>query len=286
MRRGGGRPDRPPSPAPCRAGGADLARRRRHPGAGRGGRTRVPAHRGGHRPRRAGGVAARVGRGVGRCAHLDDLGDREHGLVRGGGATSHRVHPGGRAGGRGGGGHQRGRPELLERRGDDAHALRRDAGDGRGHRHGAHRSPCARPGRRRERAQRPRPRRHAGDGHQRPGAPLRRGPRGRARARVGAPRPVRQRSPASGRARADHRSSRTRRVRRPAHRRTRRRPRGRHPRRGAPRRRQPAAEPPLRDRRGHEGGGGPRRPGAAPLAGRGRCRRRAGLGHAASTAGP
>ena len=47
---------------------------------------------------------------------------REHGLDRGGAAADHRVHPGGRRDQRRRHRHQRRRPAVLERRGDDAHA--------------------------------------------------------------------------------------------------------------------------------------------------------------------
>ena len=100
-----------------------------------------------------------------------ESGHREHGLVRGGGPPSRRVHTGRRRGGHRRRRHQRRRPELLERRGDHADALRRDAGHGRGHGDGSHRPPGPGPGGWGERAQRPRPGRHRRDGAQRAGAP-------------------------------------------------------------------------------------------------------------------
>ena len=87
-------------------------------------------------------------------------------------------------------GHQRRRPAVLERRGDDAHAHQGHPGDDAGLGDGAHRQAVAgllrrRVGRGQLRHRRLRP----GDGPERPGAVLGAGPAGRPRRADGALRP-------------------------------------------------------------------------------------------------
>ena len=113
------------------------------PGAGRAGRAGVPADPRGHR---AGAAAARPGRVVrhlGRREDRDGLRHRDHGLDLPGAAGDRRVHPGRRRDQRGGDRHQRGRPAVLERRGDDAHAHQRRADHDAGLGHGADRKAVA-----------------------------------------------------------------------------------------------------------------------------------------------
>ena len=154
------------------------------------GRGRVrPGHRGA-RPRRADAGPARVVLPLGRRAHLDGLGHREHGLGRPGAQADHRVHPGGRRDQHRRRRHQRRRPALLERRGDDAHAHQGHPRHDARQRHGAHRQAVARLLRRRLgrgqlRHRRLRPR----HGPERPGAVLGQGPRRRPRHPHGALRP-------------------------------------------------------------------------------------------------
>ncbi len=107
---------------------ASRGRHPRHPQrrpdarAGRRGRGRVRPPDRRDRPGRGAGRTGRVVRPVGRRPDLDGLGHREHGLGGPRPQAHHRVHPGRRRDQRRGGRHQRRRPAVLERRGDNAHA--------------------------------------------------------------------------------------------------------------------------------------------------------------------
>ena len=92
------------------------------------------------RPRRVARRAARVVRAVRRRPHRDGQRHREHGLDRRRAAPAHRVHPGRRRGQRRRHRHQRRRPAVLERRGDDAHAHQGHPRDDARQRDGAHRA--------------------------------------------------------------------------------------------------------------------------------------------------
>ena len=96
-------------------------------------------HRPGPATARPGGVVCHLGRGE----DLDGLRHRDHGLDLPGAARDRRVHPGRRRDQRGGDRHQRGRPAVLERRGDDAHAHQRRADHDAGLGHGADREAVA-----------------------------------------------------------------------------------------------------------------------------------------------
>ncbi len=85
-------------------------------------RAGVPPHPRRARPRREDGRAARVVRPLGGREDRHGLGHREHGLDLARPAPPHHVHAGGQRGERHRLRHQRRRPALLERRGDDAHA--------------------------------------------------------------------------------------------------------------------------------------------------------------------
>ena len=87
--------------------------------------------------------AGRVVRGVRGRQDRDGLRHREHGLDLPGAARDHRVHPGRRRDQRRRHRHQRRRPAVLERRGDDAHAHQGHPGDDAGLGDGAHRQAVA-----------------------------------------------------------------------------------------------------------------------------------------------
>ena len=108
--------------APPRGHDAGDADGRPHARARRAGRAGVPPDHGRARPRRGARRAARVVRPLLRRAHRDGQRHREHGLDRGRAAADRRVHAGGRRDQRRRGRHQRRRPAVLERRGDDADA--------------------------------------------------------------------------------------------------------------------------------------------------------------------
>ena len=82
-------------------------------------------------------------RHLGRGEDLDGLRHRDDGLDLQGAARDRRVHPGRRRDQRGGDRHQRGRPAVLERRGDDAPAHQRRADHDAGLGHGADREAVA-----------------------------------------------------------------------------------------------------------------------------------------------
>ncbi len=166
-------------------------------------------------------VPDRVVRALGRGEDRHGLRQREPRLGGPGAAPARRAHPAGRRGQRRRGRHQRRRPAVLERRGDDAHAHpwhpRHDAGQ----RHGADRQAGHRllgrgVGRGQPRHRRLRP----GDGAERRGAVLGAEP---GRGVRDAPRPLRADLPRSGRALAptgrDHRPARPGRALEPAPRR-------------------------------------------------------------------
>ena len=92
------------------------------------------------RPGRADARAARVVRALGRREDLDGERHREHGLDRPGAAPAHRVHAGRRRDQHHRHRHQRRRPAVLERRGDDADAHARDPDHDAGGRDGADRA--------------------------------------------------------------------------------------------------------------------------------------------------
>ncbi len=152
---------------------AGAAQRRPDQGARRVGRRGVHAGDRGARPRRAAAGAGGVVRVVRRCADLDGLRHGEHGLDREGAEADRRVHPERRRDQRHRGRHQRRRPAVLERRGDDAHAHQGHPGDDAGQRDGADRQAvagllrwCLGGGQLRHRRLRP------GDGSERPGSVL------------------------------------------------------------------------------------------------------------------
>ena len=174
----------------------DAVPRGRHPrgalrrpdeGARRGLGAGVRADHRRHRPRRADAGAAGVVRALVRCADLDGLGHREHGLGGRGAQADRGVHPGRRRDQRRRRRHQRGRAAVLERRGDDAHAHQGHPGHDPRQRHGADREAVARLlGRRLGRGQLRHRRLRPGDGPERPGAVLGPQPPGRARRADGA----------------------------------------------------------------------------------------------------
>ena len=151
--------------------GGDV--RRPDQGAGHG-RGRGVRDRGGrHRPGRGVGRAGGVVHPVLRREDLDGQRHREHGRGGPGAAPDHHVHPGRRRGEHHRGRHQRRRPAVLERRGDDADAHQGHPGDDAGQRHGADREDVAGLLRRCLGGGQLRPRRlRPGDGPERRGAVL------------------------------------------------------------------------------------------------------------------
>ena len=122
-------------------GGAAWRPDPRAGGAGRAGMPPDPrGHRAGAAPARPGGVVRHLGGREDR----DGLRHRDHGLDLPGAARDHRVHPGRRRDQRRGDRHQRRRPAVLERRGDDAHAHPGRADHDAGLGHGADREAVAR----------------------------------------------------------------------------------------------------------------------------------------------
>ena len=123
------------------AGGDEPGRaaERPDPRAGQPRRAGVPQDPRCARPRRADAGAGRVVHGVLGRADRHGQRHREHGLDRRRAPRTHRVHPARRRDQHRGDRHQRGRPAVLERRGDDADAHPRHPGDAADQRHGADR---------------------------------------------------------------------------------------------------------------------------------------------------
>ena len=150
------------------------------------------------RPRRAARRAVRVVRALLGREDRDGLRHGEHGLGRGRAEADRRVHPGRRRDQRDRDRHQRRRPAVLQRRGDDAHAHQGHPRDDAGERDGADRQAGARLLRRRVgRGQLRHRRLRARHGPERPGAVLGARPRRRLR---GAARLLRARLRGAGRA--------------------------------------------------------------------------------------
>ena len=135
--------DQPDGDVP-RGHDAGRAARRSEPRGRFAGGGRVPAHSRRPGPGRVDERAARMVRALGRGQDLDAERHGEHGLDLARAAPPDRLHPGRRRSEHRRDRHQRRRPALLERRGDDADAHARHADHDAGGRDGAHRQDGAR----------------------------------------------------------------------------------------------------------------------------------------------